>query len=136
MVTKKQLGAALLLLATFAVGVAAGRMSAPWGRRDRAPRSERSERAAPGTRFVATLDRELKLTPTQRDSVEAILRKWDPAMRAVWDGMRTKFDSLRALVRADIAQVLTDDQKAAFQRWTARTDGAARKRSREAERAH
>ncbi|MBI4503492.1 MAG: periplasmic heavy metal sensor [Gemmatimonadetes bacterium] len=136
MVTRKQLAALLLLVATFAVGGAAGRMSARWGWRDRGARAERAERGAPGSRFIATLDRELRLTPTQRDSVQAILRKWDPAMRAVWDGMRSKFDSLRALVRADIAQILTDDQKAAFQRWTARTDSAARKRSREAERAH
>ena len=63
--------------------------------------------------------------------MQAVLIKWDPAMRAVWDGMRPKFDSLRMLVRADIRQLLTDDQKAAFQRWSTRQDSAARNRSRE-----
>ncbi len=83
---------------------------------------------------METLDRELKLTPTQRDSVRAILRTWDPAMRAAWDDMRHKFDSLRPLVRADIRQVLTDDQKAGFRRWTAHAD-SVRNQQREAERA-
>jgi hypothetical protein len=116
----------ILLAATFAVGGAAGRMSTSWNRREPSQR---------GGRFMATLDRELKLTPTQRDSVQAILRKWDPAMRAVWDGMRPKFDSLRALVRADIMQVLTDDQKIAFKRLSAKNDSLARNRTKEEQRA-
>ena len=49
--------------------------------------------------------------------------------------MRPKFDSLRALVRADIMQVLTDDQKAAFKRWTAKNDSLARNRPKEEQRA-
>jgi Spy/CpxP family protein refolding chaperone len=55
-------------------------------------------------------------------------------MRAVYDGMRPKFDSLRAQVHADIMKVLTDDQKAAFQRWSARMDSVARNRSKEGQR--
>jgi Spy/CpxP family protein refolding chaperone len=130
MVTGKQVGAVLLLAAIFALGGAAGRMSMTWGHRGGAAQPpQRSQR------FIATLDRELKLTPTQRDSVQTILSRWDPAMRAAWDEMRPKFDSLRALVRADIMQVLTDDQRAAFKRWTARNDSLARNRPKEEQRA-
>jgi Spy/CpxP family protein refolding chaperone len=140
MVTGKQIGAAALLLATFAAGGVIGRASARWtgtGSRQRSegverPRGSGGERRGGG--FVAMLQRELTLTPAQKDSVQTILRHWDPAMRAVYDGMRPRFDSLRALVHADIMQVLTADQKAAFQRWSARTDSiAARKRLKEAQ---
>jgi hypothetical protein len=130
MVTGKQAGAATLLIATFAVGAVVGRVSARWSDASATPRA-RTENRVPGARLTATLQRELTLSPVQRDSVQAILTKWDPAMRAVWDGMRPKFDSLRVLVRADIRQVLTEDQKAAFQRWSARQDSVARNRSRE-----
>ena len=130
MVTGKQAGAATLLIATFAVGAVAGRVSARWADAAASPRT-RTENRVPGARLTATLQRELSLTPPQRDSVQAILLRWDPAMRAVWDGMRPKFDSLRVLVRADIRQLLTDDQKAAFLRWTTRQDSVARNRSRE-----
>ncbi len=134
MLTRKQFGAAALLVATFAVGAVAGRASSRWGDRDRGTRQD--GRPGQGGRFVNTLQRELNLTPVQRDSVQAILKRYDPKMRAVWDGMRPKFDSLRAQVHADIIQILTDDQKAAFQRWSARMDSAARKRSKEEQGAH
>src|SRR5262245_14421344 len=139
MVTGKQFGAAALLIATFAVGAVAGRASYRWTSPDRGPR-ERAEsgRSGGGGRpsrdFVSRMQREVNLTPSQKDSVKAIIRKWDPSMRAVYDGMRPQFDSLRALVHADIMQVLTEDQKATFTRWIARMDSIARKRSKEAER--
>src|SRR5687768_5649271 len=101
MVTRKQFGAAALLLVTFAAGVVTGRASQRWTGGTR-QRSESGERArGPGSQrrgIVATLQRELSLTPEQRDSVQVIVRRWDPAMRSVYDGMRPRFDSLRALV--------------------------------------
>ena|SRR5690349_9062692 len=133
MVTGKQLSAVVLLVATFAVGAVAGRASSHWGMADPGSRSS-DRRGSRREGVIATLQKELSLTPVQRDSVESILKKWDPAMRAVWETTRPKFDSLRALVRADIAQILTPDQKAAFQRWSARQDSAARNRLREGDR--
>src|SRR6185503_14715192 len=133
MVTGKLLGAGFLLAAAFSVGAITGRASINWWRPNRGPSSGQRETGArrpPGGRFVATLERELKLTPTQRDSVQAIVKAYDPKMRAVYDGMRPRFDSLRAQVHADIMKVLTEDQKAAFQRWSARMDSVARNRSK------
>ena len=135
MVTGKRLGAVAFLVATFAVGAVAGRATSRWGDRDHDRRPEGRQgqggQDRQGGRFVNALQRELNLTPVQRDSVQAILKRYDPKMRAVWNGMRPTFDSLRAQVHADITQLLTDDQKAAFRRWSARQDSAARKRSKE-----
>jgi hypothetical protein len=143
MVTGKRLGAAALLLATFVLGAAAGRGSYHWtARRDvRDQRTERrsDDRGAGSNRYVDALQRELNLSPAQKDTVQAILRKWEPSMRSAWDtvreGARLKFDSLRSLVRADITRILTDDQKSAYQKWAARNDSVARKREKENNRA-
>jgi hypothetical protein len=133
MISRRRLAVVGLLAAIFALGGAAGRMSLATRQPDCPTGSGERARTCQRGRFAATLDRELKLTPSQRDSVQTILRKWDPNMRAVWDGMLNKYDSLRVLVRADIRQVLTDDQKSAFQRWTAHAD-SVRTQKREAER--
>ena len=133
MISRRRLAVVVLLAAIFALGGAAGRISL-WPRRECESGSSERARSCQRGRFVETLDHELSLTPTQRDSVRAILRKWDPSMRAAWDDLRHKFDSLRPMVRADIRQVLTEDQKAGFQRWTAHSD-SVRTQQREAERA-
>ena len=125
MLTRSRLQAAILLVATFAAGaVVGGAASAAWGR---GPDSRRRDHG-----FAAVLQRELTLTPSQRDSVQAILRRYDPEMRAVWDAMRPRFDSLRAKIHADIDRGLDRQQQAAFRRFSARQDSiqAARRRNR------
>jgi Spy/CpxP family protein refolding chaperone len=133
MITKSQLWASVLLISTFAAGavVGGGAVSA-WG--DRRPNPSERPRN-PGDRgFSGTLKRELNLTDAQRDTVRAILRRYDPAFKSVMEGTRPKFDSLRALVHADIKRVLTDEQKTAFEKWVARMDStAAARRARNAE---
>jgi Spy/CpxP family protein refolding chaperone len=141
MVTAKQLWAAGLLVVTFAAGAVTGRATSRWGAGDRnRPRNGERSSDRPGSRqggrgpgggFVSSLQRELNLTPVQRDTVQAIIKRYDPKMRSVFDGMRPKFDSLRAQVHSEIMSVLTDDQKAAFQKWTVKMDSVARKRSKE-----
>lgn len=127
MLTRSRLWASVLLIATFAVGGLAGSVaSSAWGSRGKArPDGRRREG------FSSVLTRELNLTPVQRESVQTILRRYDPAMRAVWDAMRPRFDSLRAGIDADIIRVLDDQQRAAFQRFKARMDSMqARRRPR------
>lgn len=129
MVTKSQLWASVLLISTFAAGAAVGGgvVSALGDRRPNA--SERPRNPTDRDRgFSGTLKRELNLTDAQRDTVRAILRRYDPAFRSVMEGTRPKFDSLRALVHADIKRVLTDDQKTAFEQWVARMDSSAARR--------
>ena len=126
MLTPKRIWAVVFLVVTFAAGaVVGGAASAAWGEHNRPPRSPAGRRAG----FTAALDRELKLTQAQHDSVRAILDRYDPAMRAVWNEIRPKFDSLRAVVHADIMRLLDDQQRTAFQRWSARMDSASRRRN-------
>lgn len=134
MVTKSQLWASVLLVATFAAGaVVGGGVHSMMGDRDRTERrSDRAPRDRGG--FSATLKRELNLTEAQHDSVRAILRRYDPEFRSVMEGTRPKFDVLRARVHADIRQVLNQDQKEAFEKWAARMDSsAARRRAKDSE---
>ncbi|MBI4420867.1 MAG: periplasmic heavy metal sensor [Gemmatimonadetes bacterium] len=130
MLTRSHALAAILLIATFAAGaVVGGAASAAWGggRGRDGPDNRRREGG-----FAGVLQRELSLSPAQRDSVYAILRRHDPAMRAVWDAMRPRFDSIRARVNTDINGALSPQQQAAFQRFLARQDStqAARRRNR------
>lgn len=134
MLTRSQLWATVLLVSTFAAGAAVGGGAVSvWGNRNQAARRTSDNRGPRG--FAATLKRELSLSETQHDSVRSILRRYDPAFRSVMEGTRPQFDSLRALVHADIRSVLDMQQQDAFTRWVARTDSAtARRREREAQR--
>jgi len=135
MVTKSQLWATSLLVGMFVAGVVVGiGVDNQWhgGRPAERPQGDRQQRGERG--FVATLTKELNLTDVQKDSVRTILRTYDPAFRAVMDGTRPKFDSLRALVHADIKGVLDKQQQEAFARWTVRMDSlTARRRAKEAD---
>jgi len=131
MLTKSQLWATVLLLSTFAAGaVVGGGAASLWGQRNRVAPRQSENRGSRG--FAATLRRELNLSEAQHDSVRAIVRRYDPAFRSVMEGTRPHFDSLRALVHADIRRVLDTQQQDAFARWVARTDSAtARRRATE-----
>ena len=140
MLNQSKLWASLLLLGTFLAGATVGGVgvSALRERRDDGRDRERTaERQRPGggggerRSFTSQLTRELNLTETQRDSVRAILKRYDPAMRNVMESTRPAVDSLRRLIHAEITQVLTDEQRVAFQVWGARQDSLWQKRQRE-----
>ncbi|MSR06823.1 MAG: hypothetical protein EXR93_07150 [Gemmatimonadetes bacterium] len=136
MVTKSRLWATVLLISTFGAGaVVGGGATKVW--RDRHPPERSQADRGPRDRergFVATLSRELNLSETQKDSVKTMLRKYDPAFRAVMDGTRPKFDSLRGLVHADIKGVLDREQQDGFTRWAAHMDSVtARRRANDAD---
>jgi Spy/CpxP family protein refolding chaperone len=132
MLNQSKVWATVLLVVTFLAGATVGAVgvSALGGRDTRSAqsRTERSDRR-PGERgFTGQLTRELSLTPEQRDTVRNILRRYEPAMRAVMESTRPTFDSLRAEIHAEIARVLTAEQRETFRLWSARTDSVARKR--------
>jgi len=128
-----------LLVATFLVGVlaGAGTQRVLEGR----DQSRRAGRSRPG--YVEHLTAELKLTPTQQDSVRAILERTRPAMEGLWQSVRPSYDSLRAAMQQEIAAVLEPAQRERYQElirdWDRRRGGDRPRdggRSRNGEREH
>lgn len=100
-----------LLVAVFLAGMALGAAGSHWARARSAP-----PRRDPRVTYVDRLARDLQLSPVQRDSIAAILRRYDPQMRALFAGVRPQMDSLRAQLRTDIRAQLTLEQQANYQR--------------------
>ncbi len=141
MFDKSKLWATGLLLAAFAAGVAVGSatdavfgMGRPWtavfGQRGRDPDRDRRPNRSPAVSYLDRLDRELKLSPAQRDSVSAILKRYDEPMREMWRGAWRQIDSLRLRVRTEIGTVLDQDQRRQFQVMNQRMDSLRAVRER------
>lgn len=116
---------ALLALAVLAGGAAG---SALTSRSDACTAS--GTKKAPGEGFVSLLTDELTLTPSQQDSVRAVLARHQPAMDGLWEEIRPRVDSVRTIIRGEIAPHLNADQQTKFAALTARLD-AERKEQRE-----
>ena len=111
MFNQSKLRALGLLVAVFAAGAIAG-----WGYQAWAD-SRNSGRSRPRglDATVEYLDRELTLTPVQKDSVRAAFERHKPEMDALWQSVHPKFDSIRAQVRTEIKTQLTPAQQARYQ---------------------
>lgn len=125
MMTSTWKAGALLALAVVAGGAAGSALTT---RSDACTSSSKSK--APGEGFVSLLTEELGLTPSQQDSVRAVLARYQPSMDGLWEEIRPRIDSVRTVIRGEIAPHLTDDQKPKFAALTARLD-AERREQRE-----
>jgi Spy/CpxP family protein refolding chaperone len=107
MVSKSRVTAVGLLVAVAVAGFAAGFATSSWAG------GKRNGRERQG--WSSHLTRELGLTPQQSDSVKAILRRRRPEMRAVFETVRPRMDSVRQHINAEIRAVLTPEQRGAFE---------------------
>ncbi len=114
MLPKSKLWAIALLIAVAGAGFALGALTTDYTHRP--PRREARGREG----YAAYLASELGLDSAQGDSVRAILARYRPAMRAVFDPVRPQMDSLRQQMRADINNQLTPDQRPRFDSLLAR----------------
>jgi Spy/CpxP family protein refolding chaperone len=111
--------AASLLIATFLLGVVVGGVAlAAWG--DRGDATERRPRERQS--YSDILERELSLTTAQRESVDVILTRRQQAMTDMWAEIGPRFDSLRAQIRVEIAQVLDEEQQTTYQDMITRSE--------------
>ncbi|PYO76728.1 MAG: hypothetical protein E6K55_06865 [Gemmatimonadetes bacterium] len=112
MLNRSRTWAVMLLAATFAAGAAVGAGGrALWVRYAAAAAPERPRGI---DRMMSDLDDELHLTPVQHDSVRAILQRHWTRMSAVWETVRPRFDSMRALMDSEVSRHLTPDQQVKY----------------------
>ncbi len=103
--------AAILLVCTLLLGILLG--AAGMAVADRKPERPRRERSSDW--FLDHLTRSLKLTPTQRDSVGAVLHRYGPVMESVMQEIRPRLDSVRGAMRDQISAQLTPTQRQAYE---------------------
>ena len=113
---RPKLLAVALLAAVFGAGAASGWALQAWADAPdhRPPRGPE--------RTIHFLAGELDLTSAQQDSVRAVFARYKGAMDNVWRDVRPRFDSLRALVRADVITHLTPAQQARYRELMAQKD--------------
>ena len=109
MLNRSKIAALALLALVFVAGGAAG-----WGVREGA-RCETKSRRGPDA-MVERLTRELSLNPAQRDSVRAIFQRHHAEFEALWARVRPQFDSLKTIVRSEVAAQLSTEQRVRYQR--------------------
>jgi len=109
MFNRSKTWAVVLLAATFAAGIAAGWAIQAWADDRGGARGRRGPDA-----MVAYLAGELDLTSAQRDSVRGVFARHRPAMRAMWESVHPRMDSLRQAMRAEVAAQLTPAQQARY----------------------
>ena len=78
--------------------------------------------------MVVRLSRELRLTAAQRDSVRVILERRRAETEAIWRDVHPRYDAIRAAARAEIAALLTPEQRARYDRFTEEIDRRREKR--------
>ena len=102
--------ATVLLIATFALGAAAG--AAAMAYRTRTPEPPPGRRSA---WYLDRLTRNLDLTPVQQDSVRAVLDRYTPAMESLMSEIRPRLDTVRTAMRAEIAHFLDPRQQKEYE---------------------
>jgi len=112
-----------LLAAVFVAGIAvgAGVSAAASDREESAPRARRAEERLS---YADRLERELSLTPIQRDSVDHILAAFDDSMSAMWTELRPRMDLLRTSIRQNVQELLDSAQQDRYRAYIQRTDSA------------
>lgn len=109
--TRSRLGAAFLLVATFVLGgLVGGAATSMADRRSHA----KAHADHPRPSFVDRLQADLDLTPAQRDSVQAVLDRHQPAMDSLWQIIRPQFQSERQAIRNAISALLTPPQQTKY----------------------
>jgi Spy/CpxP family protein refolding chaperone len=108
--TSSRSKASLLLAATLLGGLllGAGAMAA-FGRPDGPPRGGRRS-----DWYLGHLQKELDLTPVQRDSVRAVLDRYGPRMDSLMQEIRPRLDTLRGAMRTEIERFLDQRQRNEF----------------------
>ena len=108
----------MLLVATFVLGAFVGGAATTLADRS----SHRHQRPS----FVERLSADLALSDTQRDSIQAVLDRHQPAMDSLWQKMRPQFEAERQTIRSEITALLTPEQQTKYAALIQRQDSLRR----------
>lgn len=120
---------ALLLVLTFAAGVAAGAAADRLGlfpgpaRADVASVERDRHGHGPGRTTIERFADELELTAEQRSEIEGILERHRDSMREIWHEVRPRYRALVDSVRNEIEGVLTTEQVEAYRALLEKREG-------------
>jgi Spy/CpxP family protein refolding chaperone len=103
--------AAVLLLATFVLGAAAGAGLMAYASRTPPPPPAQGRAAW----YLHHLTRNLDLTAVQQDSVKAVLDRYTPAMDSLMSEIRPRLDTVRTAMRAEITRFLDPRQQKEYE---------------------
>lgn len=106
--TPSRTGAVMLLVGTFVLGGLIGGAATTLA--DRGAHKPNRPRVT----YVDRLAVDLSLSEAQRDSIQAVLDRHQPAMDSLWQKVRPMFQSERQAVRNEIALHLTPEQQAKY----------------------
>lgn len=125
MIPRSRLGAVALLGAAMAFGALVGGIAVSAAEhRGSGPGNHNHGRDG----YIARLTEELELSSTQQDSVRAVLDKHKPDMDSMWQEVRPRFDSVRAIMRGEIRTLLSPEQQGKYQQLIERREREARER--------
>lgn len=101
--TRSRSGAAALLVATFVLGGLVGGAA-----------TVLASHRGPRPSFVERLSNDLSLTRSQRDSIQVVLDRHQPAMDSLWQIIRPQFQTERQAIRREISALLTSEQQTKY----------------------
>ena len=125
MIPRSRLGAVGLLVAALSLGALVGGIAVSAAEhRDGGPVAHQHGRDG----FMARLTEELTLSAPQQDSIRAVLDRHRPAMDSMWQEVRPRFDSVRAIMRGEIRAQLSAEQQSKYQQMIERRERESRER--------
>ena len=125
MIPRSRLGAVALLGAAMAFGGLVGGIAVSAAEhRDGGPIAHKHGRDA----YMARLTEELRLSTEQQDSIRSVLDRHRPQMDSMWQEVRPRFDSVRAIMRGEIRAQLSAEQQTMYQQMIERREREQRER--------
>ena len=118
-----------LLVVTFVAGALAGAAVDRVLSADEADREERT-RARDGDRRSYVID-QVEMDEGQRRDIDAILQRRAKRMRAVWQEVSPRLETITDSARLEIMEVLTPEQRAEYERRLSEREAAREARHRE-----
>lgn len=125
MIPRSRLGAVGLLVAAMSFGALVGGIAVSAAEhRDGGPITHKHGRDA----YMARLTEELTLSTEQQDSIRSVLDRHRPQMDSMWQEVRPRFDSVRAIMRGEIRAQLSPEQQTMYQQMIERREREQRER--------